>query len=115
VIWAVDKYQDILKQKAERETIPGYSGREPKYHYFDTEAEAKSFLRLRAKAECEKVEKLLINARKRVLKCEKKFAFRFSDARGILKPESDADNSLNGPLTLGATSGSDAAEGEQKK
>ena len=73
MIYAVDRYQDILKVKEKRETIPSFSGREDKYHYFDTEEEARAFLRQRADAACAKAEKSLALAIVRTKKCQRKF------------------------------------------
>ena len=69
MIYAVDKYLDVLKVKQEKE----FFGAEPKYHYFDTEDQAKHFIRERALQEFLKEEKKCEAARRRVNRVGKKF------------------------------------------
>src|SRR5258708_30952812 len=75
MIYAVDRYSDVLKVKEVEETVPDFGGtRAPKYHYFSNEALAKAFLRARAMEKYEQAEKELERARKRVNKVNRKFA-----------------------------------------
>lgn len=80
MIYAVDKYIDVIRQKAERETVPGFNGRDPKYHYFDTEEAALSFMVKRADEECAKAEKAMHRAKARVTKCYRKLNESIRDA-----------------------------------
>lgn len=74
MIYAVDKYMDWLKLKDKRETVPGFSNAtEPKYHYFDTEREARDFIRKRAQDGVRKAEHALDKAIARSRRCYKKF------------------------------------------
>jgi hypothetical protein len=75
MIYAVDRFADVLKVKEVEETVPDFGGtRAPKYHYFLDEETAKAFLRTRALDAYEAAEKLMERARQRVNKVNRKFA-----------------------------------------
>lgn len=73
MIFAVERYMDAFKVKYERETVPGFAKREDKYHYFETEAQAREFLCHRAKINLENAEAKARAAKKRLQKCRRKF------------------------------------------
>ena len=74
MLYAVDKYLDQIRTKKERETL---WGGEYKYHYFETEDEARRFIVKRANDARVGAEKALVSARLRVIKCAKKFGWKF--------------------------------------
>lgn len=81
MIYAVDRYTDVLKVKDKEETVPSFGGkREPKHHYFNTEEEARTFLIRRARIKLENSEAELRAAKRRLQKCERKFGLNASHA-----------------------------------
>ena len=70
MIYAVDKYVDRLFSTAKKET--GWND-EDKYHYFDTEQDAKDFIINRALTKVDLAESALRQAQKRYQKCLKKY------------------------------------------
>ena len=81
MIYAVERYMDVLKVKNEEETVPGFGGtREPKYHYFKSEADARAFIRKRAEEARDKAKRELARAEARLKRCNKKFSWRLTDS-----------------------------------
>lgn len=87
MIYAVDRYLDVIKVKLERETVPGFSGLQDKYHYFDSEPHAKTFIRARAEKELAVAERRLRAAQARVRKCERKFSFQLQLSQPYTREE----------------------------
>lgn len=75
-LFAVSKYFDQIKVKAEREFEMYTKPPVEKYHYFDTEQEAKTFIADRAFALVTAAERALTKAEQRYKKCLKKFGTR---------------------------------------
>lgn len=74
MLYAVERYMDVLKVKAERETVPDWGGKRcDKYHYFDVEQDAKDFIIARAEQRSLEAENEFIVAKRRAQKCKRKF------------------------------------------
>lgn len=91
MIYEASLYYD--KINAREKPRSGFGSQEEQWRVFETEGEARAFIRLRAQQELAEAEKALKRAKARVHKCEKKFCFRLADARGVLAspPQHDGD------------------------
>jgi hypothetical protein len=69
MVWAVDEYQDVLREKKK----PEYWNGRPKHHYFDTREEACHFILCRAAKHVTDAEAALKKARHHHSKCIKKY------------------------------------------
>jgi hypothetical protein len=72
--FCVDRWIDQIKEKPD-----SFQNLDKRFDVFDSEAEAKAFIRDRAFRGIAKAEKDLLNAVARKRKCEKKFGFKLSD------------------------------------
>ena len=69
MIYAVEKYMDVIKAREKRHDPP-YDGH---YVYFDTEQEAKDFIVSRARTKLANAEAAMKNAKRKLAKVVKKF------------------------------------------
>lgn len=76
MIYAVDRYMDQIRVKKEREIVL----KQEKYHYFDTENEARSFIRTRSLDAYYAAESAAEKARKRHNRNCKRFPTINSDS-----------------------------------
>jgi hypothetical protein len=71
-MWAVDKFMDALKERPDADCKPGSAL--VRYEYFESEAEAKKFIRKRAIDAVQDAQRALANANARHAKVMRKFA-----------------------------------------
>lgn len=92
VVYVVDKWLDQIRERpAERSRTQNDVMH---YEYFVTEKEARAFIVKRAKEKLRRAEKDLLNAQRRVRKCESKFGFRLYERDEQMNLQSAAPRRL---------------------